>query len=109
MLGSGDGARSRFDLDVATRDAEQNNTETGSQNRTRAEQENQTRPSARQDTDRKGTGNKGQENQTGAARKDRAEAGHQFHRLHFGRVRFLGRRAFFVARFWGRRPLPRVF
>ena len=52
-----------FELDVETQDAEQKNTETGSQNQ--------------------GTSEKRQENQTGAARRNRAEAGHKFPRLHF--------------------------
>ena len=46
---------------------------------------NPKRPRARRDPDRKRTSNKGQEKQTGAASRDRAEARHQFHFSPFGR------------------------
>ena len=99
-----------FELDVETRDAEQKNPETGIQNRTRAEQETKDD----QAQDRTPTENAPA---TSARRTRQAPAegtGRKpdtsfpsFPVYIFGRVRFLGRRPFFVARFWGRRPLGR--
>ena len=80
-----------FELDVETRDAEQNNPETGSQNRTRAEQETkhdqaqdrtptESAPATSASRTRQGPGGTGRKPDT------------SFPVYIFGRVRFLGRR-----------------
>ena len=80
-----------FELDVETLDAEQNNTETGSQNRTRAEQE--TKHDQAQDRTQTEGGSRTQVSPF----------------TFFWEGPVLGSAPFFVARFWGRRPSPRVF